>query len=627
MTNEIEKLKMEIINANVAYRSGKPIVSDFEYDDKLDTLRVHISDEEYDKFVNTLNEGAIETECNKIKHPFIMGSLDKIKSDDIDSLTTFIQGYSNKGDTFNISAKVDGISCRIRYVNGLLKEAVTRGDGYEGIDCTEKVKLIRNVPTRLNTPLTIDVRGELVILKNIDMGSTKNKRNICAGIINRKVFNPTDMFPISFIAYTILGQEYTKKEQFTLLNTLGFKTAKSYDYPIEEINADKLTELALVDYPYDIDGLVICNSNAYNELDSYRPKNTKAFKINQLSATTTLTNVVFEGPSKDGYMIPVAEFEPIELGGATIRRATLHNLDYINNLGLKLFDKIVVKKMNDIIPAVTEVIEHSDSNNEISIPKVCPCCGAELVNDGINYRCMNTEGCLSQNYYKMERFVKKVGIEYLSFRTLESLGISSIEKLLAFVPNSAYKSEVLIFNNICSHLFSHTEKELFCAMNFIGLSEKLLSKIVDFYGLDTIKKVVSERDINGLSATTFKQLKSCLPEGIGETLLQKFADNVVQACNNLALIVNDSRYVPIKEEPVEHVVNGSVCVTGKLSFGSRDAFLKMAKEHGYDNKSSVCAGLTYLINNDNTSTSSKNLKAKKLGIKIITEDEFMKLIS
>ena len=127
--------------------------------------------------------------------------------------------------------------------------------------------------------------------------------------------------------------------------------------------------------------------------------------------------------------------------------------------------------------------------------------------------------------------------------------------------------------------------------------------------------------------TTFKQLKSYLPEGIGETLLQKFVDHVVQACDNLNLIVQDIRYNPIEEKTVNVPTKGSICVTGKLIYGSRDAFLKMAKEYGYTSKSSVSSGLTYLINNDNHSNSSKNIKAKKLGIPIITEDEFMKIIS
>ena len=626
MTPEIEKLKMNIIQANMAYRAGNPIMSDYDYDDLLDNLRVYISDSEYDKFVDTLNEGMIETTCSKIKHPFIMGSLDKIKSDDEKALYSFIKDY-HISESFNISAKVDGISCRIRYVDGFLKEAVTRGDGFEGIDCTEKIKYISNIPKRLYTLYTVDIRGELVIPKAYDMGSSTNKRNICAGIINRKSFIPTDMLPISFIAYTILGDRFTKEDQFKVLSSMGFQTARSYNYPIDEVNTELLVRLASVDYPYDIDGLVICDSSAKNELVSYRPKNMKAFKVNRLCAETTLTKVVFEGPSKDGYLIPVAEFEPVELGGASIRRATLHNMDYIHNLDLKIGDKILVQKMNDIIPAVTKVVEKNEHRTDIEIPNVCPCCGSELIDDGLNYRCMNTDKCPSQNYYKMERFVKKVGIENLSFKTLESLKIASIKDLLSFEPNSAYKSELIIFTSICSHLFSHTEKELFCAMNFIGLSEKLLSKIVDFYGLDTIKKVVSEREQNGLSVTTFKQLKSYLPEGIGETLLQKFVDHVVQACDNLNLIVQDIRYNPIEEKTVNVPTKGSICVTGKLIYGSRDAFLKMAEEHGYTSKSSVSSGLTYLINNDNHSNSSKNLKAKKLGVPIITEDEFMKLIS
>lgn len=191
------------------YRLGSPIMSDREYDELLDEYKSLTSTDEYNLLRDSLHEGSVEHGV-KIHHPYIMGSLDKIKNSDAKTLEKFIQTYINS--ELNISAKVDGISCRISYKKGRLDRAATRGDGYDGVDITDKIKYVKGIPDVLSENTDIEIRGELVILKSDMPDSDTNRRNICAGLINRKDYAISDIQNITFIAYTVLGEKYAKKD-------------------------------------------------------------------------------------------------------------------------------------------------------------------------------------------------------------------------------------------------------------------------------------------------------------------------------------------------------------------------------------------------------------------------------
>ena len=362
-----EELKSKIIKANAAYRSGAAMMSDSEYDSILEQFKNLVSEDEYLEFTNSLNEGAIET-GEKVKHPFIMGSLSKLKYETPAEVKEFIDKHCH---SLNVSAKIDGISCRLHYENGKLASASTRGDGYEGTDLTDKIPFVRFAPNKLgNRKLSskysnIDIRGELVILKR-DFSRIEEKfanpRNAVAGIMNRKDWNQEDVSDVSFIAYTILGQQFTKEEQFALLDAWGFKTAwhetfRPYYFKDKKLDVvEELFKYASQDFEYDVDGLVISSSNYINE-NIYRPKRQKAFKINQQKAVTRLIDIDWGNPSKNGVFCPVAIFEPIELGGVIISKASLYNIDYIEKLNIDFGDKIEVMRSGDVIPRITRVVE------------------------------------------------------------------------------------------------------------------------------------------------------------------------------------------------------------------------------------------------------------------------------
>lgn len=361
-----EELKSKIIKANAAYRSGAAMISDIEYDSMLEQFKSLVSEDEYLEFTSFLNEGAVET-GEKVKHPFIMGSLSKLKYECPDEVIKFIDKYCR---SLNVSAKIDGISCRLHYENGKLKSASTRGDGYEGISLTDKIRFVKFVPKKLGTGKladqynSIDIRGELVILKDdfANMSGFANARNAVAGIMNRKDWNQADVSNVSFIAYTILGKQFNKEDQFALLDAWEFKTAwhetfRPYYFKDKQLNVvEELFKYASRDFEYDTDGLVISSSDYINE-NTYRPEKQKAFKINQQKAITRLIDIYWGTPSKNGVFCPVAIFEPIELGGVIVSKASLYNIEYIEKLNLDFGDKIEVMRSGDVIPRITRVVE------------------------------------------------------------------------------------------------------------------------------------------------------------------------------------------------------------------------------------------------------------------------------
>lgn len=331
-------------------------MDDLQFDALVEQFQSQVSKDEYDKFRDSLHEVK-----GKVKHPFIMGSLDKLKIEEPDNIIKFLKTI--KGP-LNISAKVDGISCRLQYNKGVLVSASTRGDGSFGEDITDKIKFVKNVPQKLIWQLQdrdeVNVRGELVILKDdfASMNGFANPRNACAGIMNRKDWSKEDVANVSFIAYTILGDEFMKQDQFSQLLKNGFKTAWFEDI-LDGIDystiVNDLKTKAEQDFDYETDGLVIC-SGWYKNETKYRPDECKAVKINQLIATTKLIDIEWEGPTKDGRFVPIFILEPVTLGGSVISRCTGNNIDYLNSLNVDYGDTVKILKSGDIIPRVLEVV-------------------------------------------------------------------------------------------------------------------------------------------------------------------------------------------------------------------------------------------------------------------------------
>lgn len=362
-------IKNKIVEANAAYRVGNPILSDQEYDDLLDLLKPTMSEDEYEEFISSLNEGVVERNIDgKIKHPFCLGSLDKLKAEEPETVKSWIQ--KNIVGKMSVSAKVDGISSRAEYRNGKLVSLTTRGDGYFGQDITPKAKYIKGllseIPYGVWDNFTGSIRGELVILKE-DFEVVKDKyanpRNACAGICNRKdgdkKFNEAEARLVSFVPYIILGNQYAKEEQFGFLEDAGFNAAWNVLVDKKDIDdniVDWLFKTAQNELPYETDGLVICDSEWRNE-DKYRPDGCKAFKINQGVGMTKLIGIDWGTPSANGKFTPVGLLEPIQLCGTTVKRVTLNNITWIEKMGIEIGKTVKVLKSGEIIPKIIEVLD------------------------------------------------------------------------------------------------------------------------------------------------------------------------------------------------------------------------------------------------------------------------------
>lgn len=369
METTMSDIKQRIVESNKAYRAGTPIMDDQSYDDLLESLKASMSEAEYDAFVDSLNEGSIEKNIDgKVKHPFVMGSLTKIKNEEPEEVKKFIK--ENIAGEMSVSAKVDGISSRAEYRNGKLVSLTTRGDGYFGMDITPKAKYIKGLPQAIPhgqwDNFTGSIRGELVIMRS-DFEGIKDKyanpRNACAGIMNRKdgdrKFDESEARLVSFVPYTILGDKYPKIRQFTMLEEAGFNVAWNTVIEKKGLGADIvdwLFETAQNEFPYETDGLVICDSEWRNE-DKYRPDGCKAFKINQSAGITKIIGFDWGTPSANGRMVPVALLEPVQIAGTTVKRVTCNNVSFLERMGIEIGKTVRVCKRGEIIPAIEEVLD------------------------------------------------------------------------------------------------------------------------------------------------------------------------------------------------------------------------------------------------------------------------------
>lgn len=613
-------IREKIIKANNSYRSGNPIMTDQEFDDLCEEYKKLVSDEEYSKFRDSLNEGSIET-GKKIKHVYIAGSLDKLKYEEPNTIKTFIKKYI-KTD-MSVSAKIDGLTGIAHYRKGKLIGFSSRGDGYIGQDLFEKAKYIDSIPKTISVEDNLYIRGELVILKeNYDKITGSSPRNIVAGLVNRKEYNPEDLKYISFVTYTIMGPDFSKYQQFDILHKLGFNVVWNMIIDKDECSSDDIVEklfgIATMNFKYQTDGLVLSDTRYYNE-EKYRPDSQVAFKTNQQKVQTRLIDVEWQGPSKDGRFSPIGILEGVEVGGVTVSKCTIHNLDFIKEHNLKIGDTISLIRSGDVIPKLIDVVSSYENSVDIEFPKVCSCCGSELVIEGPFIYCKNPE-CKDKTTYQVMHFIKKCGVEYASFKTLKNFGIHTFNNLLSFKSNKSYKSEVKLENEIYNKVFTLSKKDIFCKLNMQDIGETLLKKIVDFYSFEKIES--GEFEKNSLLN---------LPEGIGEITMNKFLDEYKKNLEIMKKIISDSRYHYSNDKNTDKPKNkelvGSVCFTGSLNTMSRNEASKLAESNGYEVKSSVTKGLTYLITNTPDSGSSKNKKAQQLGTKIITEEEFLKLMN
>lgn len=627
-------------------QEDREIMSNFEYDALYDELR-SLEEETGFALANSPTQHAgyeILSELPKERHESPMLSLDKTK--DREALAAWTGSHESI-----LSWKMDGLTVVLTYRDGELYKAVTRGNGEIGEVITNNARVFKNIPLKIAYKGELVLRGEAVIrysdFEKInaaiekDEDRYKNPRNLCSGTVrqlNNRITAERNVYLFPFALISMNGEDgfATREEQLNYLRELGFD-------PVEykKVNQSNMPEtiqwfadhVATNDFPSD--GLVLTyNDIAYgNSLGRTAkfPRNAIAFKWKDETRQTKLLAIEWS-PSRTGLINPVAIFEPVELEGTTVSRASVHNLSVMEELQLGIGDEITVYKANMIIPQIAEDLTKSGN---IEIPKTCPVCGGptevRAVLEAKALYCTNPN-CLAKKTKLFSHFVSRdaMNIEGLSDMTIEKLigrgfikepadlfrmdtpeireefvqmegfGERSFENLLA----AAKKAQTV---SMPKFLYS-------LGIPGIGLANaKLICKAFG-YDMDAIRNATVESltDIPGLGAVLAANVTAYMAD-----------PEYARMLNDLLGVVSFEAQEEVMESPI---TGKTFVITGAVShFPNRDAVKDYIEERGGKVAGSVSAKTDYLINNDTASGSSKNKKAKELGIPIISEEEFLKL--
>lgn len=581
----------------------------------------------------------------KETHESPMLSLDKTKDREV--LKNWLNGHEGL-----LSWKLDGLTIVLTYENGLLSKAVTRGNGEVGEVITNNAKTFINLPQKISYSKKLIIRGEAVIsyddFERINEeipeegAKYKNPRNLCSGSVRQLNNEITAQRRVRFIAFNYVSTDDDtndfkyRDEQFDFLKSQGFEVVEYYRVTNQNI-LEKIQYFAdsITKNPIPSDGLVL----TYNDIEYGKslgrtakfPRDSIAFKWADETADTHLLKIEWS-LSRTGLINPVAIFEPVELEGTTVSRASVHNLSIVKSLELGIGDEISVYKANMIIPQIKENLTRSGN---IHIPEKCPLCGenTQIKNEnGVEtLYCMNPL-CSAKEIKKFTLFVSRdaMKIDGMSEATLEKfLGVGFIKTFADIYKLKEHKDEICqmegfgikSYEKMISAIDKSREvnlQNLIYALGIlnVGLSNaKMICKAFDY-------------DIKKLKCANVAELSEI--DGVGEVIAKSFCDYFSDEKNLLELdelLKELTIKTPAKTEGNENISGKTFVITGSLNtYENRNALKELIENLGGKVAGSVSAKTDYLINNDVTSGSSKNKKAGELGVKIISEDEFNEFI-
>lgn len=632
--NQIHNLIDKLNVYTKFYDEGHPVISDKEWDDMY--FKLQNLENEYNIYFEdspTLNISyQVVNKLNKVEHSHPMLSLDKTKS--IDTLKSFVGNKS-----YIVMGKMDGLTCSLTYRKGRLVAAETRGNGIVGEDILHNALQVKNIPNRIpfdDEEYVID--GEIICdyktFKNFS-SEYKNPRNFAAGSIRLLDSKESAYRGLSFIAWDCIkgleSQTSLSGKLHILKKNFGFNIVpyvvhgnRTMEEYIEYIKK------TCQDMYYPIDGVVI----KYNDIEEYNAagrtdhhfKGGIAYKFYDEEYETTLEDIEWT-MGRTGQLTPVAIFTPIDIDGTEVSRASLHNISIMKELGLSHYNcKISVYKANQIIPQISQVIE--DNSQEVIVyPSICPICGCATSihkdNDSEVLYCDNPD-CEGKILNQLDNFCGKKGLD------IKGLSKATLEKLMNW---GWIENEKDIFM-----LFTHRTEWIKKPGFGVASVDKILAAI-DTASETTLDKVIAAAGIKEIGSRVAKDIAAHYDtwadfrketnflkiDGIGEVM----NDNLINfVYKDIDYIVE--HYLDIKSNQKEEVNNnleGKVfCITGKLKhFKNRTELQADIENKGGKVVSSMSSKVTHLINNDNTSTSSKNLAAQRAGIPIITEEEYLQM--
>lgn len=642
--NRVEEVKSLVKKLNKYrdeyYNNNNSIISDREYDELFDKLIV-LERETGCIFSNspTQSVGYMSlSQLQKVKHSHPLLSLGK--TTDIDE---FIKYFGNKD--FLIMAKLDGLTCSLTYDNGKLIRAESRGDGETGEDITHNAKVFSNLPTEIPFKGKLEIDGECIItydeferIKAKENTEYKNPRNLVSGSVRQLNSEIAAKRNIKFIAWRLHEAENVDiqyhSEGFEFLSNLGFDVVPYYTNSFNTIEWIK-DECETKHIP--IDGIVgmfddIEYGNSLGRT-GHHPRHSLAYKFYQEENETVLLNIEWS-TSRTGLVNPVAIFEPVEIDGTTVSRATLNNVSIIKELELGIGDIVTVIKANQIIPKITQNLTRS---NTYQIPSVCPSCGNPVTIKNDNGRemlyCANRH-CKAILHNKISNFVTReamniVGISEERLRSLMDMGyITGFESLYHL---KDYRNEI-------AKAKGFGESSIDKIINAIEVSKKCqLINIIVAIGIPGIGKsaarTIAEYCEETGAENTLQEFINLAILGFDWSVLQEIgqatSDNinsyVVDNYEDIQPLVNILQIEkPRKSDLSQRYKGKTFCITGKLvEFDNRNALVYDIETKGGTVVSSVTCKTQYLITNDKTSGSSKNKAAEKYGTKIISELEYI----
>lgn len=638
---------IDILNkaASVYYQGKDEIMSNFEYDRMYDELSALEKESGLVLAGSPTQKVGYEvlSELPKQTHPSPVLSLDKTKQ--VDELSSWLGGKEGL-----LSWKMDGLTVVLTYENGELLNAVTRGNGVVGEVITNNAKVFKNLPVNIPFKGRMVLRGEAIItyseFKKINAllseeEQYKNPRNLCSGSVRQLNNEITAKRNVELYAFTLVeaeGVDFKNSQQnkMEFMKEQGFQTveykvvtAKNIYETVEWFSEKVKTN----DFPSD--GLVLLYDDiSYGEsLGSTAkfPRNAIAFKWADETAKTKLTEVEWSA-SRTGLINPVAIFEPVELEGTTVSRASVHNISIVKELKLGIGDTIEVYKANMIIPQIAQNLTKSGS---LEIPDKCPVCGEKTSihkeNDVEVLFCENPD-CLAKKIKSISLFVSRdaMNIDGMSEATIEKfISKGFLHELADLFKLNRYKDEIISMDGFGEKSYEKLVKAAETAK--ITTTAKFIYSLgIANIGLSNARMVCKafSNDLEKIRHASIDELVEI--DGVGEIIAESFVKFFANENNNH--MVDDLLDIVTLEDEENDNANDmegmNFVITGSVNhFSNRSEVKELIEGRGGKVTGSVTSKTKYLINNDSTSNSSKNKKAKELGVQIITEDEFIDMFS
>lgn len=647
--SKIDRIKelVELLNkaGKSYYSEGRELMSNYEYDALYDELGMLEKETGYILSNSpTVNVGyEVLSELPKERHESPMLSLDKTKSPE--ALAEWLG--SQKG---LLSWKLDGLTIVLTYDNGQLQKAVTRGNGEVGEIITNNARVFKNVPVTIPFKGKLVLRGEAIItysdferineqIPEAD-AKYKNPRNLCSGSVRQLNNEITAQRNVHFFAFTLVSAQdvdfdNSRQRQFEWLKDQGFSVVE-YKMVTKDTILDTIEwfEKTIVTNDFPSDGLVILYDDiAYGDSlgrTAKFPRNAMAFKWTDETAETTLREIEWSA-SRTGLINPVAVFDPVELEGTQVSRASVHNISIVESLKLGIGDRIKVFKANMIIPQIAENLTQSGN---LEIPEVCPVCGGKTqikqVNDVKTLYCIN-EDCQAKHVKSFAHFVSRdaLNIDGLSEATLEKfIQHGFLKNFCDLYHLEKFRDEIIALDGFGEKSYENLLTSVENSRN-TTLPKFIYGLGIANVGLSNAKMIVQAlgNDIEKIIHAGRQELEKI--DGVGAVIADTFASYFENEKNKEEFykLLQEMHIEKAQDNQNNQIFTGKVFViTGSLEhFENRNQLKERIEQLGGRVTGSVTGKTSYLINNDSHSTSSKNKTAAKLGVPVITENEFLEM--